>query len=479
MAHIGIIKVRTPHDVEWRTNWPLRQVLKTPGMAEHRRKLRDMEGKPFMSQLTLPYLAGLGIEECRRKKLGHTFEIAEDQPEFIDVERFDMLWITANTTNVPASYQLADRARAGGTRVVMGGVHPSLMVEEALGHCDAVVRGEAEPVLGRLLDDFEHGALQDVYRGGGRADLAGLPLPRWDLMPREAYRWIVPLQTSRGCRNACSFCSTTRMQGARRRHRPVEDIVREISFLKGSGIFTRGKIIFLTDNNIAYDDRHGGVEKAFELFNGLRPLDIRWAGQAEIGIAEEPRLLRLAAESGCQTLLIGFESLSQESLDRVGKARSLVGTYKRNIERIHECGINIIGCFVFGFDNEGPDVFERTEEFIQNNIDIPQLAILTPFPGTVLFKDMSRSGRLLHHDWSKYDITHVVFRPEGMTPRELEEGYCRLSERLYGYMPVLFRAARHVARRTLANFHGLSPVGRFASVLWPNLIYKELSLVGR
>jgi radical SAM superfamily enzyme YgiQ (UPF0313 family) len=475
MALIGIVKVRMPHDVEWRLGPVVRQLLRLPGLGAYRSKLQALEGKPFMPQLTLTYLAGLASELCEERGLAHSLEIVDERLEYIELDRFDMLWLTVNTPNAFASYALADRARERGIPVVMGGVHPTLMAEEAAPHATSVVRGEAEPVLGRILDDFERGELAPLYRSPGLAELRGLAQPRWDLMPPEYSRWVVPVQTSRGCRNACSFCSTTRVQGSRRRHRPIADVVRELELLRARGILLPDAIVFFTDNNIAYDDREGATAYARALFEALAPLRIRWAGQAEIGIADDAGLLRLAAASGCQTLLVGFESLAQQNLDGVRKAKSRVESYARNVERLHRHGISIIGCFVFGFDGDGPDAFERTERFVHEHIDIPQLALLTPFPGTLLHRQMARSGRLLHRDWSKYDITHIVFRPARMTPREAEEGYSRLSGRLFGYPAMVRRALRSGAR---AESGGLLSE-RFASVLAPNLIYRRLALIGR
>jgi radical SAM superfamily enzyme YgiQ (UPF0313 family) len=313
-----------------------------------------------------------------------------------------------------------------------------------------------------------------MYHAAGLADLNNLAQPRWTAMPADYYRWVVPVQTSRGCLNGCSFCSTTRMQGAHRRHRPINELVAEIQGLLDTGIVTPEKVIFFTDNNIVYDDREGGTDYARELFTALKPLNVHWVGQAEIELADDPSLLRLAAESGCQTLLIGFESLSQTNLDGVGKRKNRVDRYPKNIDRLHRHGIAIIGCFVFGFDQDGPEVFERTGSFIKEYIDIPQISILTPFPGTSLFKKMVKTDRLLHRDWSKYDIAHVVFKPLRMTPQQAAEGYAELAKQLFGYQAILGRAFRYAGSRILENFQNLTLRERFSSVLAPNVIYKQL-----
>jgi hypothetical protein len=160
MAAIGIVKVRMPHDVEWHVSWPLKQLLKIPGLGEYNQKLKDLEGKPFMPQLTLPYLTSMGREISKRHGWSHTFEVMDERSEAIDIDRFDMLWMTVNTPNALASYEVSDRALARGIPVVLGGVHPTMMSEEAKAHCTAVVQGEAELVLEKILVDFDAGHLQ-------------------------------------------------------------------------------------------------------------------------------------------------------------------------------------------------------------------------------------------------------------------------------------------------------------------------------
>ena len=485
MARIAVVKVRSPHDVEWRLPTLLDSALGLVGLGELRDRLRQTSGQPFMPQLTLPYLAGLGHRYNETHGTDHSFVLIDDHPERIRLEGrgFDMVWFTAVTPTAPAIYRLCERARRGGLVTVIGGIHATMVPEEAGAHADALALGEGEDTVPEILADWDRDhRLRPLYTGGRDCSLDRLPLPRWRDAELASYcPWIVPVQTSRGCRNACHFCSTTRYQGARRRHRPVQDIVEEIRTLQQQGVLTPEKTVFFTDNNIVSDSDHRrGVKDtryARELFRALEPLHVAWTGQGETNIADDLELTRLMARSGCINLLVGFESIQQDNLASVGKPSNQVQTYIRQIETLQRHGIAIIGCFIFGLDHDGPDVFDRTARFIQRWIDIPQVSVLTPFPGTPLHRRMEREGRLLHRDWPCYDITHVVFRPRSISPEALERGYRRLVRRLFSWPAVVSRALRYAARPTVIPRRA-SFASRFSSVLAPNLIYGNLTRIG-
>jgi radical SAM superfamily enzyme YgiQ (UPF0313 family) len=288
----------------------------------------------------------------------------------------------------------------------------------------------------------------------------------------------VPVQTSRGCRNACSFCSTTRHQGADRRHRPVEEIVAEISGFQAGGLLTPDKSVFFTDNNIVSDtDHRRGVTDttyARSLFRALAPLGIAWHGQGEIAVADDPEMLDLLACSGCQTLLIGLETLDDRSLQTMGKVGMRVEDNVRRIEALHRYGIRVIGCFILGLDEDGPDVFDRTADFIEQYIDVPQVSVMTPFPGTALYARLTREGRILHRDWSRYDITHVVHRPKRMSPEDLDAGYRRVLRRVFSWPRTLGRATRAAFRPAWPWVPRVGRLDRWVSVLATNLVYGSL-----
>jgi radical SAM superfamily enzyme YgiQ (UPF0313 family) len=483
MARIAIVKVRSAHDVEWKLSRTAELILEFPGLGHLKDRLLANRGQPFMSQLTLPYLAALGQQYNERQGTDHRFFLVDDHPQRIRLEGYDMVWFTAVTPTVQDVYRLSDRARMAGVITVIGGIHATMLPREATAHADAVVLGEGERAVFQVLEDLDGGQLRPLYDGGRDSCLDSLPLPRWqDVDSVDLCPWVVPVQTSRGCRNACRFCSTTRYQGGRRRHRPVQEVIDEIRKLKDRGILTDDKTIFFTDNNIVSDtDHRRGIRDTSycrALFKALQPLDVQWVGQGEIDVARDLELTGLLARSGCMALLVGFESVQQQNLTALGKPCNRVETYAEQITTLHRQGIANIGCFMFGLDHDGPDVFARTWSFIDQYIDVPQITLLTPFPGTALHRRLRREGRLLHEDWSKYDVTHVVFRPLSMSTQQLEQGYRWLVRRTYSTANILKRALKH-ATRSMDYLHPrMTRGGLFSLVLAPNLIYRSLSNIG-
>jgi len=486
MARIAIVKVRSAHDVEWNLPPAASRALGLLGQHGLRDHLLATNGQAFMPQLTLPYLAALGQAHNAAQGTRHTFELIDDHEERIHLDGFDMIWFTSVTSTAPAIYRLADAARDRGSRVAIGGIHATIRPDEASQHADAVVIGEAEAAVPAILGDYDRDRrLAPRYEGGRDHELDSLPVPAWraNRLVDDYAPWVIPVQTSRGCKNACYFCSTTRVQGARRRHRPVQEVVDEIRAMQDSGVVTPRKVLFFTDNNIVSDSDHRrGVQDtryARELFEALIPLNVVWTGQGEISVGDDRELVELMARSGCIQLLIGFESISADNLDALGKPSNDVDAYAEQVAQLQRHGISLIGCLMFGLDHDTPDVFERTARFIDRCIDVPQLTILTPFPGTAQYRQMKREGRILHGDWSQYDITHVVFRPRGMTAEQLEEGYRWLARRTFTYRAVLNRALRAAIRPVVYQHPRMSFRSRFSSVLAPNLVYRALTKVGR
>jgi radical SAM superfamily enzyme YgiQ (UPF0313 family) len=347
---------------------------------------------------------------------GTRIEIINDSIEDIDYNgKVDLVGITSITSTAPRAYEIADKFREKGVPVIMGGMHPSALPEEAIKHADAVVIGEAEGLIKPLVDDFKNGKLKKFYSCQKRPDLKHIPLPRTDLYEKKNpyYKEMHLIQTTRGCPFNCDFCTVTHFFGQTYRTRAVEDIVREIKTV------SRRTLIFFVDDNIA-----GNPKYAKKLFKALIPLNIKWFGQASLVLAKNRELLRLAARSGCVSLFMGIESVSPSSLKEVGKSMNKVEEYKESIKIIHDHGIAIIGAFIFGFDSDDKRVFEQTVSFIdRNQIELPSLAILTPLPGTRLYDRMEGQGRIISRDWSKYTVGEVVFQPEQLTPEELQEGY--------------------------------------------------------
>jgi radical SAM superfamily enzyme YgiQ (UPF0313 family) len=380
---------------------------------------------PYLSLTTLAALTPPDIE----------VRITDENVEAIDFDsRPDLVAVSLLTPLAPRGYEIADRFRTRGVPVVVGGMHATMMPEEAEEHADAVVVGEGEILWPEVVADFIKGELKKYYLTDRRAPLASMALPRRDLLRRGAYLFQNTLQTTRGCPNDCDFCSVTTFYGNTYRFRPVAEVLREIEALKGN-------LIFFVDDNII-----GSRAYAQELFEGLKPLKKRWVSQATLNISREEKLLTLARDSGCLGLFVGFESLSQEILNGLGKPFYRVAQYEAAIRRLHDYGIGIQGSFIFGNDNDPPDVFSRVVRFCnRNRLEAVLFSLLTPFPGTRIFHQLLKENRILHFDWEKYDMNHVVFRPRGMEPEALEKGFFEAYKQVYSgasLMKRLFKSGK-------------------------------------
>lgn len=322
----------------------------------------------------------------------------------------DLIGFSAMTATAPRAYKLADHFRSRGIQVVMGGVHPSSLPEEALRHSDSVIIGEGERRWAEVLKDAGGRSLKRIYENSSPLSLDLLPSPRWDLLP--AQRYFVPrtVQVSRGCPLSCSFCSVSSFFGRSYRHRPTSQVIEEIKAHKK-------KLLIFADDNIA-----GNPEAAKELFAAMVPLKKKWVSQCSLSIADDPELLELAAQSGCIGLLIGFESISPEVLKSIDKRVNLRRNYEETILKIHGRGIHIQASFIFGFDEDTPESIPATVQFVkQNRLTGVNYCRLTPFPGTSLYADLEREGRIIDRDWAKYDRQNVVFQPRNFSPRDLQE----------------------------------------------------------
>ena len=342
-----------------------------------------------------------------------TVSLTDENVRDIDFEeQADLVGITALTVTSKRAYEIADTFRARGAKVVLGGIHPTVLPEEASQHADAVVVGEAEGVWPGLIEDFKANRLQKLYKASERPDLSALPIPRRDLFTPGAYRVKNTISTTRGCPYSCAFCTVTSFFGRTYRCRPVPEVLKEIETFRGA------KFIAFLDDNIVGNPKH-----AKELFRGLIPYKLKWVAQCSITIAKDEELLRLAAQSGCISLFIGFESVLPQSLAAVGKKINVVDEYEGVIKKIHSFGIGIHGFFIFGFDQDDKEVFSHTVEFARKNrIETAQFDFLTPYPGTAFGKAMDEAGRIDTKDWSRYG--HGLVFQTGSMPREtLEEGH--------------------------------------------------------
>jgi radical SAM superfamily enzyme YgiQ (UPF0313 family) len=373
------------------------------------------------------------------------------EPVDFDVDA-DLVGITFMTFNAPRAYEIADRFRKEkGRTVIVGGYHPTFLPEEAGMHADAVCVGDAEDAAPRMLEDFAAGALKPVYRSAFRS-LDGMTPVNRSMLNRKNYAPVDVVQATRGCRYSCVFCSVAAFHQSRFRTRPIPEVIDEIRGL--------GRHLLFMDDNII-----GDPEYAKELFAAMIPLGKRWYSQCGVELAEDPDLLRLAARSGCRGLFVGLESLSQAGLGNWMKHCNLKRDYLSAIRRLHEAGIAIVAGFVFGSDEDRPDVFVRTLEFLLDaNVEALQATRMTPFPGTPLFDDLDRQGRIFDKDWSHYDFNHVVFEPLHMSPRMLDDGV--------GWVARKFFDRGNIARRVWRTLGYLHPATTFGGVLPLNVGYR-------
>jgi len=324
------------------------------------------------------------------------------------------------TPLAPRAYELAAHFRKRGIPVVMGGIHASYMPDEALRYVDTVVVGEAETTWPQLLEDFAQGRMQKMYKVCEQPEIENLLPPRRDLL-RGKY-FVETVQTGRGCPINCNFCSVTAFNGPRYRLRNIDSVIEEIKSIKS-------KRIFIVDDNIV-GSGNKYIKRAKELFTRLKECDKEWGAQTCLNIVEHDDLLRTARESGCRALLIGFESIDAGSLTAMHKPVNLrpnTKNFSDAIKKIHDHGIAIVGCFIFGADTQDKDVFRRTVDFaLANDIDAIQMTLETPLPGTAFYKQMVEENRLLltdfPNDWRHYNIFEPVFHMKSFTPREAYEG---------------------------------------------------------
>ena len=387
--------------------------------------------------LNLPYIAALTPSH-------YDIEVIDENIEPFTFKKADIVGITAYTSSVTRGYEIARMYREKGITTIMGGIHASMVPDEALNYCDAVVIGEAEGVWAKVLEDFEAGNLQQRYQGNW-SDLKNLPIPRRDVLRTDYYKWG-SIQTSRGCPMNCSFCSVTAFNGRRFRRRSLDAVIEELAQIPQ-------KNVMLTDDNIiGHSEEDKSWAKTF--FTRIREKGIKkyFFAQGSIQFGEDQDLIELAAKGGLKVLFIGIESINPESLKSYKKAlnlkRLLNDEYHEHITRIRKGGIAVLGAFLLGNDDDAISSFESTLEFIKlSHIDIVQITKPTPLPGTQFWEQLSSEGRILKtnfpQDWNDYRLTKMVYKPAKMSIEDVYEGFT--------YVKKTYFSRSETVKRTLST----------------------------
>ncbi len=361
--------------------------------------------KPMQYPVALPLLAALTPSDVDIK-------IIDENIEDIDFEeQVDLVGISISSTYLaPRAYGIADEFRKRGVKVVAGGTHVTFLPEEAAEHCDSVVRGEAELIWPEIIGDFKKGRMKKFYQSDKYSDISLLPVPRKELLKLDKYV-IDSVQTSRGCPHRCLFCAVERLNPKTCRYRPIGEVLNEIK----ESPFSSFEFI---DVNFG-----ANLERSKELFKSIVSQNITWSSDAPLYAARDKDFLKIARESGCQSLTFGFESIRAENLKRIDKTFNYTEEYREIIRRVHHYGIGVIGSFIFGLDGDDKNIFKEFMDFTENSeIDLFIPYILTPYPGTRIYEQFKQEGRILETDWEKYDSTHVVFQPRLLTAEELYKG---------------------------------------------------------
>lgn len=393
-------------------------LLISPAVDKEKRTNKGL----MIPQLALFILKGLTPKH-------HQVTLIEEEAMDVDLDfDCDLVGISCMTATAPRAYELCDSFKKRGKTVILGGVHPTILPDEALQYADSVVVGEAEGVWKKVLEDAENKCLQTKYHNPNPDLSQYVPKNYKEVIKNRLFK-LVPIMTTRGCPYDCDFCCVTDLFGKKIRHIPIENVIRDITE-SGAKNF-----MFLDDNII------GNPKYAKELFMALKPLKIHWVGQASISLlVKDDELIQLAVDSGCQALFFGFESVDIEQLKTMRKSFKDIEELENAIKKIKKMGILIHASIVFGFDNDKLGIFDETVDFlVKNKVSTVSFNVLTPYPGTRVYNDLKKQGRLTTSNWKYYDHNTVVYKPINMSAYELQRSKINARKKFYKLSSVVKR----------------------------------------
>ena len=414
----------------------------------------DSEFKRRMApSLSLVTLASLTPKE-------HYVYIEDENLRVINYDdKPDVVGITVNIDTTYRAFEISDKFRKLGSKVIFGGIHASANPEMMLDHCDSVCIGEAEEIWETMLNDLINGRLQRIYYNKNITDLTNVPISNWNFISKNDYLYNNIIITSRGCPFKCDFCyNSCDYITNPYRNRPIASLIEEINTLDTK------QIMFIDDNLI------GNIAWINEFLEALTPLKVIWHSAVSANLVHYPELIKKMAASGCRSLFIGFESINPDSIKSANKMQNKISDYEKLIKTLHDSGIMVNASLVFGFDDDTMDTFPKTLDWlISNKIESMTAHILTPYPGTKFYKKLRAENRIIDNDFSKYNTSNVVFAPKNMTPDELRNGYIKIYEDFY--------SIKNIFKRKPNNSKILAPFLMF------NLIYRKYgkfaSFIGR
>jgi len=380
--------------------------------------------------ITLPHIAAITPKQ-------YDVQIINENYDTIDFTiEADLVAITCYTMTAPRVYEIADEFRKRGKTVVLGGYHPTAMPEEAKKHADSIIFGMVEASWPKLLKDFEKGKLKPIYERDTNYDMASIPPLRRDLIRHNPI--IGAVQTTRGCANRCEFCAISSFCEHGVKQRPIQNVIEEIKKMPN-------KIFIIHDPHLTANPKY-----ARKLFQEIIRQKIRksWVanGTTNVLAKSDAEFLGLARKAGCVEWFVGFESVSQAALDSIKKTHNKVENFKKMIQRVHDHGMTVQGGIIFGFDEDDTTIFDTTlEKLHELDMDVVEINVLTPYPGTPLYEKLDREGRILTKDWSKYNQVDVVFQPKQMSPKELLQGARKVAKEFYSWPNIIKRNVRIIS----------------------------------